>query len=288
MVDTALDSSGARPLHAYKGRVGLPCDIFELFHSHLSPHTSSSHLLFNLEFSFTHDGSHTATAKWSTHRLHELRVAANRGDCQCFHFASTMQMDEGAALMMQGRTWVYESDFDTNGLLYWVGTDGRTTPYTNPHTSGKVVVTSSSGNGKKGFIEHSHLETDVCTANAEGSFVAVQLPMPMVLHRYTLRHGYDGASFSLRSWNLEGSNDGTEWVVLRQHVGDTSLNGAYATASWDANPDRLAFSHFRILSTGPNSKGTSHSVDMSGLELYGQVGFAPAGTVRFHCMNWTE
>ena len=192
--------------------------------------------------------------------------------------------------MMQGRrTWEYESDFDTNGLLYWLGTNGRTTPYTNPHATGKVVVTPSSHyrGSTEGFIEHSHPTSSVCTANVEGSFVTVQLPMPMVLHRYTLRHGYDDASWSLRSWNLEGSNDGTEWVVLRQHVGDTSLNSGWATASWDANPDRLAFSHFRILLTGPHSSG-SPSIDMAGLELYGQVGFAQAGTVRFNCTNRTE
>ena len=64
--------------------------------------------------------------------------------------------------------------------------------------------------------------------------------------------------------------DGTEWVVLREHVDDTSLNGGYATASWDANSNHLAFSHFRIILTGPTSHGT-HSIHMAGLELYGQV-----------------
>ena len=30
--------------------------------------------------------------------------------------------------------------FDTNGVLYYIGTDGGTKAYENPHTSGKVVA----------------------------------------------------------------------------------------------------------------------------------------------------
>jgi hypothetical protein len=70
--------------------------------------------------------------------------------------------------------------------------------------------------------------------------------------------------------------------VLRHHVNDTSIAAQqYATASWDVNPDGLAFSHFRIHQTGVNSyRSPSHHLMMAGLELYGRVGggFAP-GTV---------
>lgn len=37
----------------------------------------------------------------------------------------------------------HKSDFDTNGLLYWLGTDGGTKAYTNPAVSGKVTLTVS-------------------------------------------------------------------------------------------------------------------------------------------------
>ena len=193
-------------------------------------------------------------------------------------------MEEAAVLMQQGRTWEYESDFDQNGVLNWLGTNGRTTGYTNPCSSGKVIVTPSSvegGSTPQGFIEHTSTGSKSYTTNRAGSSVVVQLPVPVVVNRYTLRHGLNATNQILRSWNLEGSMDGTEWVVLRRHENDTSLNGALATASWDANPDGLAFSHFRIIMTGANFSA-NHYLMMSGLELYGRIGgFAP-GTVRFY------
>jgi len=197
-------------------------------------------------------------------------------------------MDAAAEEMRRAGVFEYESDFDTNGLLFLLGTNGRTTAYVNPHTTGKVVVTASSigGGTLEGFIGHArpvtHGEHNYTNCVA-GSFVALQLPLAVAVTRYTLRHDAHGANYVLRNWNFEGSNDGVDWVVLRQHVNDQSLAAQqYATASWDINPDGLAFSHFRIHQTGMTSYGEHHLM-MAGLELYGRVGggFAP-GTVSLN------
>jgi hypothetical protein len=186
---------------------------------------------------------------------------------------------------------VFESagtDFDTNGVLHWLGTNGGTTAYANPHTTGKVIVNSSSvfeGGAVEWFIGHapppssdtSRGVTNSCV-DATGSFVTVQLPADIVLNRYTLRHGMNYKYHVLRNWNLSGSANGVDWVVLHQHVNDVSLAAApSSTASWDVNPDGLAFSHFRIIMTGPNFNG-NQMLSMGGLELYGRVGLTP-GTV---------
>jgi len=192
-------------------------------------------------------------------------------------------MDAGAEEMRRAGVLEYESDFDTNGVLFLLGTNGRTTAYVNPHTTGKVVVTSSpiESGTLEGFIGHGHPLThggNNYTNCVAGSFVALQLPLPLAVTRYTL-----GAYNVLRNWNFEGSNDGVEWVVLHQHVNDQSLAAReFATASWDVNPDGLAFSHFRIHQTGVNSS-EQHYLMMGGLELYGRVGggFAP-GTVSLN------
>jgi hypothetical protein len=192
-------------------------------------------------------------------------------------------MDAGAEEMRRAGVLEYESDFDTNGVLFLLGTNGRTTAYVNPHTTGKVVVTSSSiGQGTaEGFIGHGRPPNGYnYTTNEAGSFVALQLPLAVAVTRYTFRNDANGGAYALRNWNFEGSNDGVEWVVLRQHVNDTPLAArAFSTASWYVNPDGLAFSHFRIHQTGVHSNG-NHFLMMGGLELYGRVdgGFAP-GTV---------
>jgi hypothetical protein len=192
------------------------------------------------------------------------------------------------------------------GLFMWVGEERGgdlsnrkrkscrgTTEYVNPHTTRKVIVTASSLGGGyctlEKFIQHTPPGGREYngTNEAPGSWVAVQLAVAVALKRYDLRHGNNWGGHVLRNWNLEGSNDGVEWVVLRQHVNDTSLaEREHSTASWEVdNPDGLAFSRFRIIMTGPNSSGNHHLM-MMGLELYGRVegggggGFAP-GTVRF-------
>ena len=49
-------------------------------------------------------------------------------------------------------TFIYKSDFDENGILYYIGTDGLTTDYTNPAEGSRVIVErSSDGAGVLGF-----------------------------------------------------------------------------------------------------------------------------------------
>ena len=103
--------------------------------------------------------------------------------------------------MRDGGPWEYSSDFDQNGVLFWLGTNGRTARYTNPCFSGKAVVTPSSVQcgTPQGFIEHAaNLRSENITNCEAGSFVVVHLPMPMVVNRYTLRHGNSGSNDCLR------------------------------------------------------------------------------------------
>jgi hypothetical protein len=109
-------------------------------------------------------------------------------------------MDAGAEEMRRAEVLEYESDFDTNGVLFLLGTNGRTTAYVNPHTTGKVVVTSSSiSTGTvEGFIGHAPNGYNFTTNNA-GSFVARQLPLPLAVTRYTFRSDQHGVNYAQRN-----------------------------------------------------------------------------------------
>jgi len=193
-------------------------------------------------------------------------------------------MDVGAEMLRHMPPRVRVSDFDENGILDFLATNGGTTAYVNPHTSGRVIVTASSihrGHGTaEGFIGRSPPTTMNgfnCTNSAADSWVAIQLPLPVILTMYTLRNGFPHMASVLRNWNFEGSNDGVTWVVLRTHVNDASLAAqAHSTASWDVDSGGRAFSRYRIHSTGPHSHG-NHHLAMGGLELYGSV----EGSLRF-------
>lgn len=50
------------------------------------------------------------------------------------HFEFVKQLKNGRM------TFSHTSDFDTNGILYWIGTNGKTAAeYTNPHSTGLVT-----------------------------------------------------------------------------------------------------------------------------------------------------
>ena len=105
---------------------------------------------------------------------------------------------------------------------------------------------------------------------------------------YGLRHGFWSSDGSLRHWRLEASHTGRsdgEWVVLRVHDGDESLNGGFASASWELDAPRPQqsqqqqqqqqqqpefFRFFRVIMTGKNSGGHDH-LCLSGFELWGLV-----------------
>ena len=82
---------------------------------------------------------------------------------------------------------------------------------------------------------------------------------------YTLRHYDTYDSEALRTWQLQGSNDGVTWDILRQHFNDKGLDRKGATYTWPiwgARPYRL----LRIVQTGVNSNN-NHYLACSGMEV---------------------
>jgi len=180
------------------------------------------------------------------------------------------------------------SDFDTNGVLYFIATAGGSRTYVNPCKSGAVSVECSSYYPNKGmrscFVgrQGAYFRTEErrggYTDENAGNWMMVDLGEGRLLvpSFYSLRHGRDCKLFCLRNWELQGCIDPDtrqdKWVTLREHTNDTSLNEAFATCSWEVTPDpqhqQQAFRCFRIIMTGPDSQ-QKHYLHCSGIELYG-------------------
>ena len=72
-----------------------------------------------------------------------------------------------------------------------------------------------------------------------------------------------------------------DWVTLREHVDDKSINGTFAPASWDIeDPKTLeGYRYFRVIQTGPNCFQAppnkpdewSNAFVISGFEIYGEL-----------------
>jgi hypothetical protein len=114
------------------------------------------------------------------------------------------------------------------------------------------------------------------TNNIALSWMSVDLGVSRSLqvNHYCLRHGYNSDNWGvLRSWQLQACNDGSNWVVLREHSNDTSMGtSAYCEGHWEVNSpaSNTSYRHFRILQTGKNSNGDD-SLMCCGMELYGKL-----------------
>jgi hypothetical protein len=172
--------------------------------------------------------------------------------------------------------------FDRSGALYYIGTEGGTCRYTNPHESGEVHADMSSVGSTEGgvesnlglFVDNDHDgETVLRTKNAPGQWMSVDLgcDLSLVPSHYSLRHGAGSGTFRLRNWKFEGSHDGRLWDTLVEHRDDHALpDHAFSIAHWPVPWQGGGFRHFRIIQTGPNSRGR-HYLFCAGLELYGEL-----------------
>lgn len=167
----------------------------------------------------------------------------------------------------------YEADLDENGILYHIGTHGKTHPWVNPAESGLVNVEASSlqHNSKEASsVVGRELVRCVTQPNPNQWFMIDLLERRVVPKLYTLRHYSTYDTEALRNWQLEGSNDGTNWIILRKHVNDSTLVAKGQAHTWELSGVEESFSMFRVFMTGKNSNDHWY-LSLSGFEIYGTL-----------------
>ena len=106
-------------------------------------------------------------------------------------------------------TFSHHQDFDENGILYWIGTNGRTAyEWVNPAQYHLVVVTSSEGRslpyGKlEDILSRESAPLNCHTNDDKRAWFALDLGMWVVPTAYTLRHARGYGRSALRSWQFQ-------------------------------------------------------------------------------------
>lgn len=176
----------------------------------------------------------------------------------------------------------YTSDFDKNGLFYWLGTFQLTEQWRNPASDAMCrpgvmcVRTSRSSEGSP-----RHDSTCLLRRTAAQCYTAPELNAwwqvdlggyVFKVERYTLRDGEDYRMQALRNWELQGSLNGSDWITIKKHEDDRTLNKPNGVATWYIGTiqHQFGFRFFRILQTGPNAGG-NYYLNLAGMELYGQL-----------------
>eukprot|EP01083_Nonionella_stella_P145372 455347_1 len=169
------------------------------------------------------------------------------------------------------KSFQYQSDFDENGIIYWIGTQKGKYNWINPMDLKEIAVTSSalSVGTHQSIIGREWAE--MYTPNAQNQWVCVDVKEYEVKpNYYTLRHGYSVGDAYAMNWRLEGMvRNGTEWEVLRTHCKDDSLKRAERTSSWELKCNKY-YSKFRVFQYDGNNRPDNH-LCLSGFEIYGTI-----------------
>jgi hypothetical protein len=168
-------------------------------------------------------------------------------------------------------TFTYSgTNYDDQGIVYWLGTNKGQNMWANPQVSGHITITTFP-NLYEGYIWHivNNKATDcVYTDHNENSYYRLDFRPSKIRIRptaYTL--GYANCSTYLRSWVLEGSNDDDKWDIVKEHVDDSTLVPNSATWKIESQYD---YSIFKIRMTGPSVHNNYYLV-ACGVEIYGHV-----------------
>lgn len=177
------------------------------------------------------------------------------------------------------QTFKHSHDFDENGLIYFIGTNGKTgCEWVNPAQYGLVTVTSSDGRNLpygrlEDILSRDSSALNCHTNDDKRAWFSIDLGLYILPSAYTLRHARGYGRSALRNWHFQMSKDGLVWTTLSTHNHDVSLNEPGSTATWPIEPpsDEQGWRHVRIQQAGKNASGQTHYLSLSGFEIYGQV-----------------
>eukprot|EP01084_Bolivina_argentea_P160593 279642_1 len=166
----------------------------------------------------------------------------------------------------------YREDFDENGILYFLGSEGNQKAWENPSFKDEVSVCSSRLVRDSETISHFVGRTAVrlVTIAEDNAWMQVDFKDKLIQPSYyTLKHYSSWDAEALRNWTLQASNDGIHWATVKQHEEDTSLSKRGETHTWILQ-SRGAYRIWRIKQTGLNSHKRKY-LACSGIEFYGQL-----------------
>lgn len=113
------------------------------------------------------------------------------------------------------------------------------------------------------------------TREEPGQYVEISFEQMSILptgYSIACTHPINACHFP-RSWRIDASADRVRWATLLRHVNDQSINRYAPTWAWTLPRDvqqSAFYSHFRIVSEGPNASGTD-ALCISSFEVYGKL-----------------
>lgn len=132
----------------------------------------------------------------------------------------------------------WKSDFDENGVVFWIGSSYGHNTFQNPMINNLGIIVKSSHRIKGNVTNIVNRKAEKLWTRGVGttqsSFISIDIGKNnhLIPTGYTLQHGYRDKKDSLRNWIFEGSNDDKNYYILSIHQNDQSLNAGWATKTF--------------------------------------------------------
>jgi hypothetical protein len=141
----------------------------------------------------------------------------------------------------------------------------------NPVSIGVIDVECLSGNPYPEKLFDPNWKCYWSTKDAPGQWIAFKFPKHLVhLTEYTLKSANSKKGWNhLKSWVIEGSNDGENWTEIDRREDNNDLNGKGNVMTWRCeNPMRARI--IRLRQIGKNHRGTD-DLQLNAIEFFGQL-----------------
>jgi len=170
-----------------------------------------------------------------------------------------------------GTRHTYTEDFDKNGIIYFIGTDGLKAHFSNPANKKTILATRSTTQIGHANMMCGRENNPSCSLNQERQWYQIDLGEKRLCapSHYTLKGNPNVGIEQPRSWWFQASSDGMKWKTLKEHKQDAAVKGAGSSFTWEVNnPDEDLYRYFRLVQVDKNSSFT-HRFHCTGFELYG-------------------
>jgi len=192
----------------------------------------------------------------------------------------------------------YDSDYDTNGFIYFAATKGKAARWQNPvWVSGLSVEATVFPGVDPSVVLNRPDQTEPSAIPAGGlpffrypnrRHVTIDVVTPIQLTHYTLAQLDVAPMFGecyMVSWELRASNNKLDWDLLSVHKDDIGLCAPGATHTWRVR-NVQAYRYFRILvqkimcmeretGTPGNNQARNTLCPFYGFEVYGFAATSP-------------
>lgn len=145
----------------------------------------------------------------------------------------------------------------------------------NSNIKDEISITNSSYGGGKDPFDLVKYEDKKCyyetSSNDSNSWICFEFKNHKIIpSSYIIRSYYTDGNWHLKSWNIEGSNDNTNWVILDKQQDNSLLNGGNNVHLFPISNNSQSFKYLRIHLTGQNWRN-NYGLMMNSIEFYGKL-----------------